>query len=153
MMLLPIFVLGAVRSLSPFEGDSRRHFWLFIQASILTLVLFFYFINFAYFSYLHKPLDASALRFLQNFSISMEMAWSTYPIVWLSLLLLSITAVYVYILNKIINYFSDVLVPMHTRKRKILLGTISTFIVIFGLYGKVSYYPLRWSDAFFRCIF
>jgi len=149
MMLLPIFILGAVRFLSPFEYDSRRRFWLFIQACFLMLVLFFYFINFAYFSYLHKPLDASALRFLQNFSISMEMAWSTYPIVWLVLLLLAITAVYTYILNKIIKYFSDVSVPMHTRKRKILLGTISTFIIIFGLYGKISYYPLRWSDAFF----
>lgn len=149
LMTLPIFLLGGIRALSPFEYDSSRRFWLFIQGSIFTLVLFVYFINFAHFSYLHKPLDASAIRFLQNFSISMEMAWSTYPIIRLVLLLLSITAIYVYILNKIIRYFSNVLVPMHTRKRKILLGVISSFIVIFGLYGKVSYYPLRWSDAFF----
>ena len=149
MMTLPLFLLGGIRSLSPFEYNASRHFWLFIQGSIFTLVLFVYFINFAHFSYLHKPLDASAIRFLQNFSISMEMAWSTYPIIRLVLLLLSLTALYVYILNKVIVYFSNVLVPMHSRKRKILLGTISTFIVIFGLYGKVSYYPLRWSDAFF----
>lgn len=149
LMTLPIFLLGGMRALSPFEYDFSRRFWLFVQGSIFTLILFVYFINFAHFSYLHKPLDASAIRFLQNFSISMEMAWSTYPIIPLVLLLLSITAVYVYILNKVIKYFSDVLVPMHTRKRKILLGVISSFIVIFGLYGKVSYYPLRWSDAFF----
>ncbi len=149
MMTLPIFLLGGIRFLSPFEYDGTRHFWLFIQGSIFTLILFFYFINFAHFSYLHKPLDASAIRFLQNFSISMEMAWSTYPIVWLSLLILTVTATYVYILNKVFKYFSDTLVPMHTRKRKMLLGLISGLIVIFGLYGKVSYYPLRWSDAFF----
>ncbi len=149
MMTLPLFILGSVRFLSPFEYDSNRRFWLYIQASIITLILLAYFINFAYFSYLHKPLDASAIRFLQNFSISMDMVWSTYPVVWLSLLILSITTTYVYILNKIIKYYSDVLVPMHTRKRKILLGVISSLVVIFGLYGKVSYYPLRWSDAFF----
>lgn len=149
LMTLPLFILGGIRFLSPFEFDYSRRFWLFIQGSIFTLILFIYFINFAHFSYLHKPLDASAIRFLQNFSISMEMAWSTYPIVWLSLLMLSITAVYVYILNKAITYFSDTLVPMHSRKRKMLLGIISSLIVIFGLYGKVSYYPLRWSDAFF----
>ena len=149
IMTLPLFVFGGMRFLSPFEYDSTRRFWLFIQGSIFTLILFTYFVNFAHFSYLHKPLDASAIRFLQNFGISMEMAWSSYPIIWLSLLLLSITAIYVYVLNKIITYYSDALVPMHTRKRKILLGTISTFIIIFGLYGKVSYYPLRWSDAFF----
>lgn len=149
MMLLPIFLLGGIRFLSPFEYNSTRRFWLFIQACIISFVLLVYFINFAYFSYLHKPLDASAIRFLQNFSISMEMVWSSYPIVWLSLLILAITSLYIYILNKVIVYFSDVLVPMHSRKRKILLGTLSTFIIIFGIYGKVSYYPLRWSDAFF----
>ena len=149
MMTLPLFILGSIRFISPFEYDSTRRFWLFIQGIIFTAILFVYFINFAYFSYLHKPLDASAIRFLQNFSISMEMVWSTYPVVWLSLLILSITAAYIYILNKSIKYYSDVLVPMHSRKQKILLGTISTFILIFGLYGKVSYYPLRWSDAFF----
>lgn len=149
MMTLPVFLFAGIRFLSPFEYDSTRRFWLSIQAIIFAFVLFVYFINFAYFSYLHKPLDASAIRFLQNFAISMEMVWSTYPVIWLSLLLILVTSVYVYILNKIINYYSDALVPMHTRKRKILLGTISTFIIIFGLYGKVSYYPLRWSDAFF----
>ena len=149
MMTLPLFILGGVRFLSPFEYDSTRRFWLFIQGSIFALILFVYFINFAHFSYLHKPLDASAIRFLQNFSISMEMAWSTYPIVWLSLLIVLITSIYVYTLNKIIVHYADALVPMHTRKRKMLLGVISSFIVIFGLYGKVSYYPLRWSDAFF----
>ncbi|MDH5368419.1 MAG: sulfatase-like hydrolase/transferase [Gammaproteobacteria bacterium] len=149
MMTLPLFIFGGIRFLSPFEYDSTRRLWLFIQASIFTFILFIYFINFAHFSYLHKPIDASAIRFLHNFSISMEMAWSSYPIVRLSLLLLAITATYVYTLNKIINYFSDTLVPMYTRKRKILFGTISTLIIIFGLYGKVSYYPLRWSDAFF----
>lgn len=149
MMTLPLFILGGVRLLSPFEYDSTRRFWLFIQASIFAGILFVYFINFAYFSYLYKPLDASALRFLKNFSISMEMVWSTYPVVWLSLLILAITTAYIYTLNKVIKYYSDVLVPMHSRKQKILLGTISTFIIIFGLYGKVSYYPLRWSDAFF----
>ncbi|MCW8901438.1 MAG: sulfatase-like hydrolase/transferase, partial [Gammaproteobacteria bacterium] len=149
MMTLPLFLLGGMRMLSPFEYNVSRRMWLFIQGAIFTGVLFVYFINFAHFSYLHKPLDASAMRFLQNFSISMEMAWETYPIVSLVLLLLSITAAYVYVLNKIIMHYSDVLVPMHTRKRKILLGVVSSFIVIFGLYGKVSYYPLRWSDAFF----
>lgn len=149
LMTLPLFILGSIRVLSPLEYKTTRHFWLFVQSFIFSAVLLAYFINFAYFSYLHKPVDASAIRFLQNFSISMEMVWSTYPVIWLSLLLLAITGFYIFSLNKVFQYYSDLPAPMHTRKRKILIGTISTFIVIFGLYGKVSYYPLRWSDAFF----
>lgn len=149
ILTLPLFLLGGIRILSPFEYNASRRFWLSLQGILFALITLFYFTNFAYFSYLHKPLDASVIRFLENFSISMEMVWSSYPVVWLVLLLLSLTAVYVYVLNKIILYFSDVLVPMHSRKRKILFATVSSFLVIFGLYGKISYYPLRWSDAFF----
>lgn len=149
LMTLPLFLLGGIHLFSPFEYESRRRFWLFLQTSIFALVLFAYFINFAYFSYLQEPIDASALRFLQNFSISAEMVWSTYPIIWLSLLLLSITSIYAYVINKIINHLSDALVPLRTRKKKFLIGLIASLIVIFGMYGKTSYYPLRWSDAFF----
>lgn len=149
LMTLPLFLLGGIQFLSPFEYNSRRRFWLFIQTSIFSFVLFAYFINYAYFSYLNKPIDASVLRFLKNFSISMEMVWSTYPVVWLSLLLISIASLYAFTLNKFTIYFSDLLVPLRTRKNKILLMLISSLIVIFGMYGKISYYPLRWSDAFF----
>ena len=149
LMTLPLFLLGGIHFFSPFEYESRRRFWLFLQTSIFALVLFAYFINFAYFSYLQEPIDASALRFLQNFSISAEMVWSTYPIIWLSLLLLSITSIYAYVINKIIYHLSDALVPLRTRKKKIFIGLIASLVVIFGMYGKTSYYPLRWSDAFF----
>ena len=149
LMTLPLFLLGGIRIFSPFEYDSRRRIWLAIQSFIFTVVLLALFINFAYFSYLHKPIDASALRFLQNFNISMGMVWATYPVVWLSLLIITLTSVYIYILNKVINYFSDTLVPMHTFKRKTFTVIASSFLIIFGLYGKISYYPLRWSDAFF----
>ena len=149
ILILPLFIISGLRFLSPFEYDAARRFWVFIQASLFSVILLTYFINFAYFSYLHKPLDASAIRFLQNFSISMEMVWSTYPVIWLSLLLALITTAYVYTFNKIIKGYSDVLVPMLTIKRKILFAFLSSFLIIFGLYGKISYYPLRWSDAFF----
>lgn len=148
-MLLPLMLFGGIRIFSPFEHDYIRRFWLFLQASLFTIIILIYFVNFAYFSYLHKPLDASAARFLQNFGISMEMVWSTYPIIWLSLLVAILTAIYVFVLNKIILNLSVVIVPKQTRKRKLSVGVMSFFIIVFAMYGKMSYYPLRWSDAFF----
>jgi phosphoglycerol transferase MdoB-like AlkP superfamily enzyme len=32
--------------------------------------------------------------------------------------------------------------------KRVMMGTVATFLVLFGMYGKFSYYPLRWSDAF-----
>lgn len=149
MMLLPLFVLGGLRSLSPFEFDWARRFWLGLQSILFVIVVLFYVFNFGHYSYLQKPLDASALRFLQNFGISAEMVWNTYPVVWLTIAVCLLGAGYAYLLNRLFNYFSDVLVPLVPRWKKVVIGTVSSLLVIFGLYGKVSYYPLRWSDAFF----
>ena len=33
--------------------------------------------------------------------------------------------------------------------KKILIISISIILYLFGIYGKASFYPLRWSDAFF----
>jgi hypothetical protein len=33
--------------------------------------------------------------------------------------------------------------------KKTAIVIITFFVVLFGLYGKISWYPLRWSDAFF----
>ena len=32
---------------------------------------------------------------------------------------------------------------------KTLMVSTTVFLVLFGIYGKISWYPLRWSDAFF----
>ena len=149
LITLPLFLLAGIYRINPFKHIFARRFWLSLQTSIFSFILFVYFINFAFFSYLNKPLDASSFRFLKNFSISMDMVWATYPIVWLSLLLLFISSLYAYSITKAFNYIAKKKQAARSKKQKLVTVTLAVFLVIFGLYGKLSYYPLRWSDAFF----
>ncbi len=148
-ILLPPLLLGWLPWLRLFDARLGRKLWqgYFVLAFLLLLV--FYLGDFGYYAYLNKRIDSTILRFLPNFGISMEMVWETYSVISWSLLLLLITAGYGLLLRYLFARFAaQTPVPL-SRWRKTATLTVTTFLVLFGLYGKWSWYPLRWSDAFF----
>lgn len=148
VIILPLFVLGGLRWLSPFESKLMRNLWFAYLALVFAVLLLFYFMNFGYFAYLHTPMDATVLRFAYNFSTSMVMIWETYPIIWLTLGLALLISAYVWYLHHLLWRAATYANPHLRGWRKAIVATLSALLVIFGLYGKFSYYPLRWSEAF-----
>jgi len=76
------------------------------------------------------------------------MIWESYHVVWISLGLLVFLTGFSYLLIKLIPDMNAEVVPL-TRKQKIAVFSITAILVLGGLYGKFSYYPLKWSDAYF----
>jgi phosphoglycerol transferase MdoB-like AlkP superfamily enzyme len=149
MVLLPPLLLGWIPWLRLFDPRLGRKLWqgYFIVAFLVLLV--FYLSDFGYYAYLAKRLDATILRFVANFGISLEMVWETYSVIKWALLLLALTAGYGLIVRKVFNYFGQQDAVPLSRWRKTATLVATGFMVILGLYGKWSWYPLRWSDAFF----
>lgn len=148
LILLPFFLTSGMRWLNPFVSNKARLLWAGYLLIAFIGLLIFYFTDFAHFAYLHRPLDATILRFVANFSISLQMVWQTYPVVGLVLLLLVLTFAYAWVLHQIFQRCANSQPFAYGRLKRVAMGTIATFLVLFGLYGKFSYYPLRWSDAF-----
>ncbi len=148
IMLLPVYLLAWYRPINLFGGLLPRRLWLGYLVVVMSLVLLFYSVNFAYFSYLHVPLDATALRFLQNMETSMLMVWQSYPIIWIALGIILLVTLYLWGLNHMVLRLGRLVKPDVSRRRHVLTVSFVTFIMILGMYGKVSWYPLRWSDAF-----
>jgi len=157
VILLPLFAICWIKPFSPLLSKPARTLWLSFLTVAFAISVFYYFADFIHYSYLHKPLDASVLRFAEDFSLSVNMMWQSYPIVWLVLGLLSIVFIYNLILRRsslpIYNQASENnSYNKYFYKRpwwkQTLFVTSCIFIYIFGLFGKFSYYPLRWSDAF-----
>lgn len=157
IVLLPVFFIGWIKPLNPVLNRPARMIWLSYLTITFAIAVFYYFADFIHYSYLRKPLDASVLRFVEDFSISFNMMWQSYPIVWMVIGLAAITLFY----NFLTRYFSyPIFIETTTHmshnsqfyKRRwwqqTLFVTACIFIYIFGLFGKFSYYPLRWSDAF-----
>ncbi|MGD8526571.1 MAG: hypothetical protein PVJ63_10000, partial [Thioalkalispiraceae bacterium] len=148
LILLPFFVTSGMRWFDPFRSRMAHGAWLGYLSLAFIGLLIFYFTDFAHFAYLHKPLDATVLRFVANFGISMQMVWQTYPVIGLALLLIVLTAAYTWLLHFIFKRVGNTRPLPRGRMKRIMMGTVATFLVLFGMYGKFSYYPLRWSDAF-----
>ncbi|WP_455202681.1 LTA synthase family protein [Kaarinaea lacus] len=155
IMVLPMLLLAWIPYLNPFAkadqaGTSRsRHFWLAYLVLVFALMLIVYITHFAYYAYLQVPLDATILRFFANPATSALMVWQSYPVVWLVLAWMLVLAIYTGVLNKFLNLVMQQ--PLDTVRRRYKVAVVSTasFFIIFGLYGKLSWYPLRWSDAYF----
>ena len=155
IMVLPMLLLAWIPYLNPFAkadqaGSSRsQHFWTAYLVLVFALMLIVYITHFAYYAYLQVPLDATILRFFANPGTSALMVWQSYPVVWLVLAWMLVLAIYTLVLNKFLSLVMQQ--PLDTVRRRYKVAVVSTasFFIIFGLYGKLSWYPLRWSDAYF----
>ncbi len=126
-----------------------KSFFVIYLPVTLTVCLLIYFIDFGNYSYLKTRLDASTVRYLLNLSTSLHMVWQTYPIVPAVVGL----GIFYFIIHRIYKKLAQFLQKPEIKKNSKIKEIIITALVIItfasGIYGKLSYYPLRWSDAFF----
>lgn len=135
--------------LNPLQTNFRRKSWSAYYALVTGLFVASYLLDFGYYAYLHGRVNATVLHFLENFWISAEMVWQTYPILPSSaaiatLLVLSYWAFYKWV-------FVEETVPLtpFSSRRKWLTASGLTVAILLAAHSKLSQYPLRWSEAFF----
>ena len=148
ILVLPFFALVWIPPLNLARSTQARTFWSAYFAALICLVVLIYFVDLGHYDYLHRRLELSALRFTQNPMISMQMVWETYPILPTVVLLSVVTTGLFLAIRWLASTAKLSSVRPHIGVRAV---TISVFVAIYilGLYGKLSYYPLRWSDAYF----
>lgn len=144
-LLLPMLALSWLPLINL---RKNRKFWtgFYAIASFFWFSLFF--VDFGYFAYLNTRVNSSLITFLYNAKTSANMILENYPVGWGALATFVFVYIYANFLNRYVlrqNYFFVIKKSMPN-----VLGIIA-FSVLFigGLYGKFSYYPLRWSEAFF----
>lgn len=148
-VLMPVFLLGWCKWLSPFRNKLTRRLWLSYLVLAASGVLLLYLLDFGHYAYLHKRVDATVLRFMGNLSTSTEMVWQSYSIIPWTLVILLLIGLDAYVVNRLLKYFAALPVPVIKKRHRLWIAPLAFFIFIFAIFGKFSYYPLRWSDAFF----
>lgn len=152
--LLPVMLLGWLKPLHPVYSPFGRRLWA-IYISLVFIVMYLVYITDAgHYAYLQQRLNATALRFLENPLISANMVWQTYPVITGSLLLALISAITIYLFLRLTAKIkcSDSVNAYWSNKRwhhKTALVAVTFLLIFTALMAKVSWYPLRWSDAFF----
>lgn len=130
LVVVPLAVLGT------------RRIAIVLLAIFETIVLICYGIDFGSYAYVHQRLNADELEFLHNPLISLHMIWETYHVVWFALgILLFLTALVFALRGKRGATTAAKPEPLWQRI------ALAVFLLA-CIYGKVSRYPLRWSDAY-----
>ena len=152
--LLPVLLLGWIKPLHPVYSDFGRRFWAVYVSLAFFLMYSIYITDAGHYAYLQQRLNATALRFLENPFISATMVWETYPVILGGFIFSIIFALTVYLFLKLtrqINKDGSANAYWGNKRwyQKSVLVIMTIIMVFFGLMAKISWYPLRWSDAFF----
>ena len=124
---------------------SKRFFSLTYLLSFFILFVF-YATDFGHYSYLQSRLNAGVIDLIENPLISLQMVWQTYPVLWGTFASILIALFHLYFYNRFLRQTRAFQAPLKIR----LIQGVSLFL-IYGVlsYGKISYFPLRWSEAYF----
>lgn len=149
VLALPNILLFNIRFFNPRWSRGARKLWKIYWVTAMTLAFSFYLFDFGYYEYLRTHTNATALRFLLDFSISMQMIWQSYPVLKAFAIIFAFALIYSLIFSRWILPAVNKSIENISFNQSFTNGIVATLVVIAGLYGKFSSYPLRWSDAFF----
>ena len=108
-------------------------------AIVETLLAVLYAADFGTYAYIRQRLNAGVLEFLRNPIISMHMVWESYHVVWFGLGIVLFLAVIIFLFRG----------PRTADRGSRTTRLITALLFLACIYGKLSRYPLRWSDAYF----
>jgi phosphoglycerol transferase MdoB-like AlkP superfamily enzyme len=145
---LPFALLGFLRPFDPFRSLRARRAWLAWFGFASAFLLFAYGVDLGHYGYLEARVDASVLRYLFDPRESAGVLWGSYPVLRGLAAVALAAAAHVWLLRRWFGGALPAPAPRPPLARAALVAAAAC-LYAFGLYGKISWYPLRWSDAYF----
>lgn len=144
VVALPLALLAIARPLRPARPAGAR-LWTIWIVGVQTLLVLVNAFDLGHYDYLHERLDAKVLDELRSPREAAGMIWETYPVLP-GLVLLAAAAGGWWLLSRWILRAAREERPVARPALGVTLASVGALV---GLYGNLSWYPLRWSQAFF----
>ncbi len=149
LIIAPLVLLGWIKWLSPLTNALARKLWTIYLMLALFIIAAFLVTDFGHYAYLSVRLDSTALRFLANPLISAQMVWESYSVLTWFFGLLLVFALASFGLHMLLRHYAEAISPNLRLGQRLAWSLVVLLLLGAGIYGKFSWYPLRWSDAFF----
>ncbi|MCL6414651.1 LTA synthase family protein [Aestuariirhabdus sp. Z084] len=154
LLCLPLILLAYIPRLNLVRVSLLRHLaWGYVLIAVSALLVFYVF-DFGHYAYLGVRINSTAMRFFEDFAISRNMVWESYPVVWITLGVISTVILFLAAYRVLV--FASLLrpQPLVPVKSRIIGGFTLFFATVLGILGQwpgniENPVPLRWSDAFF----
>jgi phosphoglycerol transferase MdoB-like AlkP superfamily enzyme len=132
----------------PLNPAFKMKFLGIFYSVIAALIHFVYIVDAGFFSYLKTRVNSTIIQFFKNPLISLDMVLESYPWFWLCLLFAILTVITSWLIfTKIITKLSNP-TELKTNQKSWPGALLFLFLTIWGIYGSIKMYPLRWSEAF-----
>jgi len=149
LLCLPLALLGWIALFDPARRRAARIAWLAYLALAQCVVLLAYFVDFGHYTYVRVRLNASFLDHLTPVGVAARVAWETYPILPGVLGLALLICAYAWVAGRAARRtLAPAANPLAKWARRATV-TVFAALYVLGIWGKWSWYPLRWSEAYF----
>jgi len=146
---LPLALLGWIALFDPARRRAARIAWLAYLAAAQCIVLLLYFVDFGHYDWMRVRLNATFIDHLTPVGVAARVAWETYPVLPGLLGLALLTGAYAWAAGRIAGRtLAPASNPLSKWPRRTAIAALAA-LYAFGIYGKWSRYPLRWSEAYF----
>jgi len=146
---LPLALLGWIALFDPARRRAARIAWLAYLAAAQCIVLLLYFVDFGHYDWMRVRLNATFIDHLTPVGVAARVAWETYPVLPGLLGLALLTGAYTWAAGRIAGRtLAPASNPLSKWPRRTAIAALAA-LYAFGIYGKWSRYPLRWSEAYF----
>jgi len=149
LLLLPLAVLGWIPLFDPARRRGARTGWLVYLALAQCVLLFLYFVDFGHYDWVRVRLNATLIDHLTPVGVAARVAWEAYPVLPGVLGLALLTGAYAWAAGRVARRtLAPASNPLPKWPRRAAIAALAA-LYAFGIYGKWSRYPLRWSEAYF----
>ncbi len=155
LLLLPIGMLCYMPRFNLLTSTAMRHAARVYWGVAVLAVTLIYIMDFGHYNYLGVRINSTVYRFAEDAGISAQMMWESYPVVWITLGWLALSAAVVATLIRVERSTLDGQAVEVPKKHKAIAVFMVPLLTIYCLLGRTTDIniqnpvPLRWSDAFF----
>jgi phosphoglycerol transferase MdoB-like AlkP superfamily enzyme len=149
LVALPLLLLGGVRAIGPFAGPRARRAWGAGLGLAHLALLFVYAVDFGHYAYTGSRVNVTILQFLRDAGTSARMVWESYPLVRGALALALAGLALWRLIARLLDRAAAAPPAAAPRRARVLASCLAGLFAAAAIYGKASWYPLRWSDAYF----
>ena len=155
ILSLPVFLLTWLPRYNVLRSTAVRKLARGYIAVALLVTLLMYIIDFGHYTYLGIRMNSTVMRFFEDLSISANMMWQSYPVIWITLAWLLTSAAAIWLLLLLERRTLDRQQPPVPALQAVIASVIVSVLVLLGLLGRFTDInlqnpvPLRWNHAFF----
>ena len=149
LISLPLLVLTMIPVLNMGRSHRTRTVGKWIYGILIIGAVLFYTADFGHYAYLQQRVDITALILLENPTISAQMVWESYPVVWFLSILALLCFTWIKLHDGLVAATVAKTPKYRNTSHKVVSVIVGGTIYLFSLWGTFAQYALFWSDAFF----